>query len=352
MKTAKRTKESSANISERVQVDRQDFLRRLEAVSHGLSPRDIVEQSASFIFRDGEVQTFNDEVCCRSASGLPPYFTGAIPHDPLLDILRKLKEETLSMEAVERGLELVGNKRRTHIRMDAEILLPVDKVERPESWRPLSKYFLDALAIVQNCAGKDETRLERVCIHIHPEWMEASDNTQMARFNFKTRFKEPVLVRRDAVRPLIQLGVTEFAETESWVHFRSPDLEYSVRRHLTDYPDLTRVLDVEGDKASLPKGMAEAAELAAVFIEKDDLVTVELTPGQVTVKGEGPKGWHVEGPRKTEYQGIPIVFRIAPTLLVEIISRHDECIIREGRLKVDGGRWAYVTSLGVPQRKE
>lgn len=354
MRTAKLTKgsePSSTDGSEGTRVDRAELLRKLEAVSHGLSPRDIVEQSASFILQNGEVLTFNDEVCCRSISGLPDSFTGAVPHDPLLDVLRKLKEDTLQVEAVEGGLELHGKGRKVHVRMEAEILLPVDKVERPKSWSSLHKDFLEALNIVQSCAGKDESRFERVCIHIHPKWLEASDNTQMARFSLKTGFKEPVLVRRDAARPLVQLGVTEFAESDAWVHFRGPDLEYSIRRHHADYPDLTKILDVEGEEASLPKGLADAADLASVFIEKDDLVTVELKPGRVKVKGEGPKGWYSES-KKAAYQGSPIAFRIAPSLLAEIVKRHDQCIIREGRLKVDGGKWAYVTSLGIPEGKE
>ncbi len=332
-------------------IDRQELLRRLEAVSHGLSPKDIIEQSASFIFRDGEVLTFNDEVCCRSSSGLPESFLGAVPHDPLLNTLRKLKEDSLSVETVEGGLELVGKGRRAHVRMEAEVLLPVDKVGIPDSWTALPKDFLEALSIVQSCAGKDESRFERVCVHIHPKWLEASDNTQMARYNLKTGFQESVLIRRDAVRPLTQLGVTEFSDTEAWVHFRSQDLTYSIRRHLADYPNLTRVLEVEGDTVKLPKGLVDAAELAAVFVEKDDLVTVELKQGRVKVKGEGPRGWYSES-KKSTYQGDPIVFRIAPSLLAEIVKRHDECIIREGRLKVDGGKWAYVTSLGTPDSKE
>jgi len=33
-------------------------------------------------------------------------------------------------------------------------------------------------------------------------------------------------------------------------------------------------------------------------------------------------------------------------MLVEIVKRGGECTIAEGQMKVDGGKWVYVTSTG------
>ena len=47
------------------EIPREAFLRTLEAVQPGLDPTGAIEQSSCFIFKDGAVMTFNDEVSCR-----------------------------------------------------------------------------------------------------------------------------------------------------------------------------------------------------------------------------------------------------------------------------------------------
>jgi len=44
-----------------MKINRQEFLDSLEMVKAGLSPREFIEQSSCFAFKEGEVLTFNDE---------------------------------------------------------------------------------------------------------------------------------------------------------------------------------------------------------------------------------------------------------------------------------------------------
>ena len=45
-------------------INRELFLEQLESVQPGLSTREIIEQSSCYVFRGGEVITFNDEIAC------------------------------------------------------------------------------------------------------------------------------------------------------------------------------------------------------------------------------------------------------------------------------------------------
>jgi hypothetical protein len=66
-------------------INREEFLRNLESVEPGLSPREILEQSSCFIFQKGWIKTFNDEVACKIKS--PLKLEGAVQAAPLLAIL-------------------------------------------------------------------------------------------------------------------------------------------------------------------------------------------------------------------------------------------------------------------------
>lgn len=339
----------------KARVERAEFLRRLEAVQPGLSARDILEQSSCFVFRRGRVITFNDEVACRTPSSLPEEFTGAVAAKSLLSSLRKSPDEVVEVGTRD-GYFVVRGKggRETGVRMDAKITLPVQSVEAPqkEDWRKLSQDFNDALAIVQESAGRDESQFALTCVHVHPRWLEACDNYQLTRYRLKTGVDKEFLIKREAIRSVSGLDMTHFAETENWVHFRNPaGLVLSCRRHLDEYPDLTTFLEVEGGSpATLPKGLAEAADRCQDFSSEnadDDQLIVELTRGRLMLQGLGVSGYHKE-PKKIQYSGEDLAFKIGPKMLIEISKRHNEVEISSERLRVNGGRWVFVSCLGKP----
>jgi hypothetical protein len=329
-------------------INRLAFLQQLESVVPGLAPREIVEQSSCFVFKDGETITFNDEVLCRRKTDLK--IEGAVQAEPLLKVLRKLAEEDLEINIGEGVLELKGKKREAGINMDAEILLPISKIEKPNKWSPLHEDFADAINITSQCAGRDESEFLATCVHIHPKFIEACDNYKMTRYKIKTGFKDRVLVRSSAVRSIVSLGMTKFSESESWLHFSNPaGLTLSLRRFTDtdEYPDLTPWLGVKGSLTVLPKGLGDALSRAEIFsAEKaeNNQVTIELRPGKLRVTGEGSSGWYKEI-KKLKYNGDPMMFKVAPELLNELIKRHNECEITKEALKVDTGKFVYVTSL-------
>ena len=333
-----------------MKVNREELLRRLSAVEPGLSVREILEQSSCFVFRDGQVLAFNDEICTRAPSGLDDTFSGAVPAKKLTAILYKLKDEFLEVTQADGELVLAGKGRsRTGFRMEAEVTLPVDQVETPKKWRPLPPDFLHAVEIVQNCAGTNESEFEWTCVHIHPEHVEACDNFQMCRYRLEMPLKRPTLVRKESLRHVLPLGVSEVSETESWLHFRNQEVILSVRRFLEDYKDIGKFLEVEGEPCTLPKGLGKAADRAEVFSQEnvdENQVRVELSPGRVRIHGKGMSGWHEEV-KKAVYKGPPISFMIAPKLLAEVVEKHNQSVVGQGRLKVDGGKWTYVTCLGA-----
>ena len=328
-------------------TNREIFLQQLESVQPGLSAKEIIEQSDSFIFKDGQVQTYNDEISCRCKCDVD--IEGAVKAAPLLAILGKLKEEEIGISNNAEELLIKGKRNRTGIRMEKDILLPIESVETPKKWKDLPENFTEAIRIVQQCASLDESKFNMTCIHLHPEWVEACDNLQVTRYPIEIGIRKSILIRSSSLKSIITLGITKFSEGKNWIHFKNEmGLVISCRQYLEDYEDMSSILDVQGEPITLPKGLKEAAEKAEIFSSENtesNQVTVSIKSGKITIKGIGSSGWYKEK-RKTTYKGKPFSFTIAPKLLGEITSRHNECEIAPQRLKVDGGKFIYVTCIG------
>ena len=335
-------------------IQREEFLNKLEMVKSGLSPREFIEQSSCFCFQGGSVYTFNDEVACQMEIGAD--ITGAVQATALLDILGKLKDEELAVEENKEGeLEFIGKRKRFGLTKEAEIFLPIDRVEVPEKWRPLPKEFTEAVAMVQHCVSTDESKFLLTCIHISPEFVESCDNFQVMRCALDLGLKGSVLVRGSSLKDLATLAMSKVALTKTWIHFKNEQgLVYSCRRYVEDYPNLDDLMECKGHSIALPKSMGEASERAAVFAvdpSGETQVRVSLVEGKVRVRGEGVQGWYQEL-SKVAYDGPPLDFLISPVLFKQICQNHSQATISKDRLSVTGAQWTYVTILGRHEKEK
>jgi hypothetical protein len=334
-----------------MKATREKLLKEVEAVLPGISQKELIEQSSCIIFKDGKIYTYNDEISCRYDTHLK--INGAVSAMPLINILRKMKEDEIEIEIGEGELLIKGNGRKSGIRMEKSIVLPIDSIDEPEKWHKLPDDFTEGLKYVSPCAGKDESSFALTCIHIHPNWLEACDNMQVSRYLTNTGFDKSVLARRDSIKYIISFDMTEFGETDSWIHFKNPaGLILSCRRYVEEFPDMEPILDVSGERTVLPKGIKEAVSRAEVFsVENVDnnMVTINLKAGKLRIKGEGASGWFSEN-KKIKYTGKDISFKISPSLLSELVQKHNECEITESRLKIEIGKLKYVTVLEKIQK--
>ncbi len=341
-----------------MKINREELLKQLEATLPGLSTREIIEQSSCFIFKDKTIRTYNDEVACTQKSILD--IEGAVQAIPLISILRKLKEDELEIAINKRHTQLLvkGKRRRSGIRMEEDIILPVETVEKPKKWKKLPSNFADSVSIVQSCAGSNESQFVMTCIHICPKWMEACDNHQMTRFRIKTDIAKPMLIRKESLKHIVSMDMTKFSETKSWIHFRnSTGLILSCRHFVENYPmeDITEVMKgFKGKPLTLPKGLKEAVEKAEIFssesVEGSDII-VDLKPTKFKITGKGTSGWFTET-KKSKYKGEPLQFTIPAKLLIELVRQYSKCEVSSTRLKVTGEKFVYITALGIIEEKE
>lgn len=337
-----------------MKVNREALLNDLALVKAGLSPREFIEQSSCFVFQDGMVMTFNDEVACRKSIDLN--ITGAVQAPALVAILEKLEEPELKVRENDNGeLEFRGKNKGFAITKDAEVFLPIDRVEVPEKWRSIPAEFSEAVELVRQCVSKDETKFTLTCVHLHPEYIEACDNSQIMRCKIDTGLKRPILVRGSSLAHITSLGMDQIATTKSWIHFKNPTgLIFSCRKYIDEYYGTDELLKFKGHPIVIPKGMAKAADRAAIFAADksgDPLVMISLSNGVMKIKGEGLSGNYWEA-KKVNYQGPAMDFLIAPALLRHIAERYSDAALTSDKLKVSGGHWEYVTVLARSNEEE
>lgn len=333
-------------------IKREVLIRALESVRPGLASKEVIEQSTCFVFLDGDVVTYNDELSCRMPVGLD--VEGPVSARPLSDILNKYTEEEVELEQRNGEILIKGKNKRTGIPTDKTIALPVDNVEQPDKWKPLPHGFLEAATMALACAGTDENRKDLTCVHFSAGWIESSDGYQMVRYDLDLPLKKDFMLRRESVAGLLSGSPMEIAETESWVHFRSENgLVVSCRRYADDYEDLSPHLDVEGKKIELPQGLKDSLDKAEVFSKDnpdDNILEVRLRPGQMMLKATGMTGWHEER-KEVKYQGPELGFLVPPTVFRLVLDRHDPVVINEKRLAVRGENYRYVSCLRADPSK-
>lgn len=337
-----------------VKINRDALLACLQQAEPGLSKNERLEQSSCFVLRRGRVVTFNEDMCIRVPGPFPKDVTAAVQSRSFMGWLKKVPDPVLRMKFTDDHLHINGQGKGTKIRYTDRITLPVDSVEVPDKddWNDLPPNFGEAIAIVSECTGKEKKKTALSCVHLTPGWVEAAEGFQATRYKIKLPFDRPFLAKPTALKHAVALDCNEIAVGGDWVHFRSPSgVVVSCRRHDQEFMDLTESLRMDdGVTAELPEGLDGAVERGEVFSKENETnyLVVAIEDGMLTVTAVGMTGKCWED-HNVKYAGDPIAFLIAPNMLAEVVKRSSKVKIGDGKLKVRGPNWCYVTSLTDPK---
>jgi hypothetical protein len=318
-------------------------------VMPGLSFKQSSDQADHFVFSDGKVMTFNDEIACERKGVID--LEGAVKAQPLISLLRKMQEEVIEIGFNKKGLRVVGKKRKATITGDPEVKLGVDAVEKPTGWKKLHPDWIEALSLVEPCAGTDQSEFVSTVVHITPELIEATDGDQLGRFSIPTPIDGPLCIRKTAAKHVVDLAFKRIAVSDrSWVHFKTGKLRMSCRIcDIDEYPSeaITKVIKRKGDiPLKLPRSLAAGIERAQVFTSKDsDIVQVVIGEGELGLKAAHEESGRYFEQKKIRYSGEPFKFRVKSSLLLALCERYNECLISETQFHIDMKRFHYVTSV-------
>jgi DNA polymerase III sliding clamp (beta) subunit (PCNA family) len=332
-----------------MKTNRENLVKALETVKPGLSNKDIIEQSSSFCFMNGEVVTFNDEISVRCPVddiGL----AGAVNAEEIYSLLTKIKQEEIDIEVLENEVIVKSGKVKAGILFQPDIVLPVEEIGKISKWKKVPENFLKGIEFVLPCCSDDMVKPVLTAIHIKESCVEAADNFRLSRIDLASPFPMEVLISKNAIPILLRLKPTMVAEGEnSWIHFKTKEgTIISIRVFEEKYPDLTPFLSNKGTDLELPEQFDTILERASVFYKQqhsnDEVVTISIEQGKAIVKAKNEAGWFEEK-AKINYSGEPFQLCITPKLLLPILNETNVCKIDNNRIVFKGENWVFVAIL-------
>jgi len=105
-------------------VNKKEVLKAIKIVSPGLDLKGIIEQSSSFVFTQGHVTTYNDEISISTPLEMP--VEGAVVAKEFTALLSKWESDELDLKVKNGELVLRDKDIKAGIPIESEIVLPTD----------------------------------------------------------------------------------------------------------------------------------------------------------------------------------------------------------------------------------
>jgi DNA polymerase III sliding clamp (beta) subunit (PCNA family) len=323
----------------------------LEKVRPGLSAKELIQQSTSFCFLEGNVVTYNDELSISSP--VPNLeITGAVQATELYQLLKKLKQDDLELTVTENEIQLTSGKTKAGLTLQTEIKLPLSEVERKSKWKTLPENFKDALRFAVTSCSRDMSKPVLTCVHVNAEgFIEGCDNYRVARWTLEAEFPTGTfLIPQSSVLELLKLDPVKVALDSGWVHFITEDkTTMSCRIIDNKFPDTGKLFGVSGVEITLPEGISDVLDRAMVFSKRDtvldEAITIILEKNKLRIESKSETGWFKEEVPNDSYKGEELKFDVTPSLLKSILSETNVFEHCKNRLKFSGANWVYIVSL-------
>lgn len=337
-----------------MKVNRTELLEALKKVQPGLATKEIIEQSQSFVFSEGDIITYNDEIMVSCPCELADKITGAVRAEELFAFLSKIKNDTLDIVIKDSELRVSSKRAKAGIPFSADIELPFDELQLPkdDAWTKLPETFAEGIWKCSTTASRDMTKPVLTCIHLNGNRIESSDDYRITSFELGGKrkvFPKPVLLPAKSARELARYVPTEYGLTKGWVHFTNEDgVIFSSRVFEDEYPNVNEFLDVSGDAVNVPDGIETVLERVGIFskaeIAEDESIEVAIGNSAMTISGEGDHGWFVEDvPIKRK--GDVIRFRINPSFFKDLVDLHPKITVGEDRIRIETENVVHVVAL-------
>ena len=196
--------------------------------------------------------------------------------------------------------------------------------------------------------SKPEDGFIKTCVHIHPEFLEASDAKRFIQFPLPNFVQKPLLMRGETIKVMCQLGNDQRTGDGKLAALPKSDGIAVVPEK--DHPGglprlLSPFLEIRGKKVKFPKGLAEVAMRAGILEDEQGDIKLSLTKEKILVNGKSVLGEHEEE-CATKYLGEPISFMIEPKLIGELIDQGSETRVSDTCLRVDGDKFVYPNKPG------
>lgn len=213
-----------------------------------------------------------------------------------------------------------------------------------DEWHDCPEGLVDAL---KNCADTTSESLgsfSLACVHITPEYVEATDNYRLYRAHIGMDGEYALL--GSALKKIELINPTEYGTVEDMVAFRNDSgWTLFVRSNNIQYHDLSKALSLkDGRELVFPEGFSESVKRIHQAVQAMDRADVSISKGTVRVRGEHQGAWYEES-RRVDFDGEDMEFAISPSIMANLLEKRSKARINEQKIRVDGDNEVYCVSL-------
>lgn len=337
-----------------MKTSKEKLQKAIDTVSIGLATKEMIEQSTSYIFKNGMVQTYNDEISVQYPVEIE--IEGAVKAQEFRQLISKVKGDEVDIEVEDNQLLLSAGRTKAGLLLQSEIKLPVDEVRLGKKWHTLPEDFVQALKFTMAAASKDMSRGVLVCVHIDEEFVSASDSYRIAQYKMVCAIGcDSFLIPAHVCSKIVGYDIEKVNLHEGWVSFKTKDdAVISCRTYQEKYVDVSAYLNAEGEEFSFPSQLKDMLERVGVFSKRDYIldehVDVTIGKGRISLRAESPSGW-IEEKAGIDTK-VECEFAITPYLLRDICDKKHTAVLDKTRMMFSADNWKYLSLLRSSTNKK
>ena len=332
-------------------TNREQLLNILNILRPAVATKDIVEHADSFIFKDGLVWGYNDEIAISHPLPEGLNLTGAVIAEPLIKLLDKMKDTEISLTTDEKELRIKTKNSEAGIPLKVSDDFLVEAIPMPEQddWKTVPAGMIKALSLAARSASTDMSKPILTHVHTKDGLIIGCNNFGLTVCQVEGLGKEPWPLLPAAVVPhLVRFDPDMIAITKGWIHFvNKNDCILSCRSGTGDYPDIRGLLKVVGKEITFPKELADVLGRAGIFSEtefaSDQRVTLTAGKGALKVEGRGPVGWFEETVAFESKETFS--FTAHPEYIITAMDFGRKMVLGEKALMLKGKNFTHIISI-------
>lgn len=324
---------------------KSEFINALNKCTPAVARKELIEQSDCFLFSNGRVGGYNDEISVSYP--VPLKVKCAVKHKELLDLLNRIEDAKVSLKLVNGSEMLIKGKAfESGLTVIKELTIPTDFMEIKGKFKPLPKNFLKGLKVCLFSTAKHAIFNN---IHVKGVTIESCDNFRATRFTMAKSIKDELLIPSQAAQHLKNTEVTEYFKSKGWLHFRSKDgLTFSTRYPSAKYLDLKQFFSDNGKLVTLPKEVSTALNRSEVFSSDDSglqLISLEIAGKKAVIESKNEVGWIREKVSIKNKSKLDYAFQINPKMLKEILGFTSKAHISDNTISFETKGFSHSVIL-------
>lgn len=306
----------------------KDVVKKLKPA---FKTNDISEFGQYVYFLEDRIMAYNGNVCIIVPTENKQEV--ALPVDEFEKFVNRVSSDEIIMNIGD-NIELKAGRAKATFAINSDILDKVKQIniQIPNKFAELPTKFIDGIKLTRHSISKDKGREDQTFLKVDGSILASTDNFRVSEYVLDSDM-ESMFIPRDVLQYLISYNVKEYAVNEGVVYFKTEDdIYFMTRLGDVNFVEYKHLFEVEGNKFTFPKGMADMIDTASITVDGisdiDKMVKIVVSDGVITVSSQNDIG-RVEVEEKIDDKATNASFFVNPEFMMDILKVTNEAIITD-----------------------